>query len=69
MFYRQATLFVEFMHDSDPMAFKQMLKLMTAKTAFAEAVESSYHKRLPSIWNSFLAKVSKAEPFAAGTPM
>lgn len=61
MFYRQAALFVAFMHDSDPVAFEKMLKLVAAKTAFSEAVASSYHKRLPSLWSSFLCGISNSD--------
>ena len=62
LFYRQAALFVGFMHDSDPVAFETMLAQVAAKTPLGEAVASSYHKRLATIWDSFLCRMSDAGP-------
>lgn len=59
MFYRQSALFVAYMHDSNPAAFEQMLKLVANKVAFAEAVETAYQQRMPVIWNQFLAGINQ----------
>lgn len=56
LYYRQAALFVAFMHDRDPVAFDQMLRAIEARAVFSEAIESSYHEALPTIWESFLAR-------------
>lgn len=55
LYYRQAALFVGFLHDRDPAAFKQMLRAVAAKTNFAEAIAASFHQTLPSLWQTFLA--------------
>ncbi len=54
MFYRQASMFVGYMHDHDQNSFENMLKTIKAKVPFATAIESSYHESLPSIWQGFL---------------
>jgi hypothetical protein len=55
MYYRQAAIFVAFMHDHDAVAFEKMFRAIEAKTAFAAAIESSFHESLPSLWQDFLA--------------
>ena len=55
MYYRQAAMFVGFMHDHDVVAFEKMLRSIEAKVAFASAVESSFHESLPSLWQGFLS--------------
>ena len=58
LYYRQAALFVAFMHDTDPLAFEQLLRAIAAKVAFSEAIESSFHQALPAIWKWFLSNQS-----------
>lgn len=58
MYYRQAALFVAFIHDQDPAAFKQMLLAVAAKTNFAEAIAASFHQTLPALWQTFLSNDS-----------
>lgn len=55
MYYRQASLFVDFMHESDPQAFEKMLRAIEARVAFSQAIELSYYEVLPSIWLRFLS--------------
>ena len=57
MFYRQAGMFVEYMHDLDHSAFEKMLKAIKDKISFATAIESSYHESLPVIWRDFLTAI------------
>lgn len=61
MYYRQAALFVAFMHDQDPAAFRTMLLAVAAKTDFAEAISASFHQTLPALWQTFLAN-DRVEP-------
>jgi hypothetical protein len=58
MYYRQAALFVAFMHEQDPAAFRTMLLAIAAKTKFDEAIAASFHRSLPSLWQAFLANDS-----------
>ena len=58
MYYRQAALFVGYLRESDPEAFRQMLQAIATKVAFAQAVQSSYGKPLQALWHAFLAKQS-----------
>jgi hypothetical protein len=62
MYYRQASLFVGFMRDSDPIAFEKMLRAIEAKIAFSQAIESSYRENLASIWMRFLSRTSPLVP-------
>jgi len=58
MYYRQASLFVGFMRESDPEAFEKMLRAVEARVEFSQAIESSYHEGLPSIWLRFLSSIN-----------
>nr|WP_189941636.1 hypothetical protein [Sulfuriferula thiophila] len=66
MYYRQAALFVGFLHDSDPKAFQRLLHAIAAKITFSEAINLSYHENLASLWLRFLSSSYLAEP-AHGT--
>ena len=66
MFYRQSSLLVAYMHNSDPVAFEKMLKLVAANTAFADAVKASYHKQLSAMWNDFLCGLNNEGGADAG---
>lgn len=55
MYYKQASLFVGFMRASDPIAFEKMLRAIETKLGFSQAIESSYHETLFSIWQRFLS--------------
>lgn len=68
MYYRQAALFVGFMRDENRSAFEAMIKTLAAGTPFAEAVQSSFGKPLPELWEMFLEKAKSAErPTAKST--
>lgn len=56
MYYRQASLFVGFMRDEHPPAFENMMKAISAKAEFAEAVRMAYGKSLDQMWRAFLAR-------------
>jgi hypothetical protein len=55
MYYRQASLFVGFLHDTDPTAFDQMLGRVKSRERFDDAVQASYHKPLRALWQDFLS--------------
>jgi hypothetical protein len=54
MAYRQASLFVAFLHDSDPVAFAAMMRAILDGQPFGEAVEAGYHTGLESLWLRFV---------------
>lgn len=62
LYYRQAALFVDFLHDRDPEAFKQMLLAVAARSTFAEALSAAFLKPLPMLWQEFLATAPTAAP-------
>ncbi len=64
MAYRQAGLFVAFLHDSDPVAFATMMRGLLDGRPFAEAVESGYHADVEALWLRFLR--SPAQSTGAG---
>lgn len=67
MFYRQASLFLGFMRDTDPVAFKEMLKAIEDKVTFAQAIKSSYNEEPASIWKRFLTSSNLTHP-SSGLP-
>jgi hypothetical protein len=58
--YRQAGLFVTFLHDSDEPAFARMMNAILDGRPFAEAVMLAYHEDVQHLWQRF-AQIS-AEP-------
>ena len=58
MYYRQASMFVGFMRESDPDAFAKMLMAVEEKVSFSHAIESGYRENLSSIWLRFLSHSS-----------
>jgi hypothetical protein len=54
MAYRQSGLFVAFLHDSDPVAFKAMMEAILDGQPFGEAVQAGYHTGLQALWLRFL---------------
>ena len=54
MAYRQAALFVTFLHDSNPDSFARMLDAIFADRPFAEAVTTAYGTDLPTLWSQFV---------------
>jgi hypothetical protein len=62
MFYRQAALFVQFMHDKDTAAFERMLKDIERKKPFAAAIQENYGVSLQTLWGTFIASVESNTP-------
>jgi hypothetical protein len=57
MFYRQAELFVKFMHDKDAAAFERMIKAVEGKKTFADAIQENYGASLQELWDMFVARL------------
>jgi hypothetical protein len=54
MYYRQASLFVGFLHDTDPTAFDRLLVRVKSRERFGDAVLACYHKQLRVLWQDFM---------------
>jgi hypothetical protein len=54
MAYRQAGLFVSFLHDSNPAAFERMMDAIFQSRPFADAVATAYEADLPTLWSRFV---------------
>jgi hypothetical protein len=54
MAYRQAGMFVAFLHDSDPVAFAEMMRAILDGQPFGEAVQAGYRTGLQALWLRFL---------------
>jgi hypothetical protein len=53
MAYRQAGMFVTFLHDSDAPGFARMMNAVLDGRPFVEAVDAGYHQDLQSLWQRF----------------
>jgi hypothetical protein len=51
--YRQAGMFVTYLHESDERAFARMMNAILDGRPFAEAVTASYHEDIQSLWKKF----------------
>jgi hypothetical protein len=54
MAYRQAGLFVTFLHDTDPVGFARMMNAILDGRPLAEAVATGYETDLPTLWLRFV---------------
>jgi hypothetical protein len=53
MAYRQAGMFVSWLHDSDRPGFDRMMNAILDRRSFAEAVDTGYHRDVRSLWREF----------------
>jgi hypothetical protein len=53
MAYRQAGMFVSFLHDTDPPGFAHMINAILDGRPFAKAVDTGYHRDVQSLWQKF----------------
>ena len=51
--YRQAGMFVTYLHDSDGLAFARMMNAILDGRSFVEAVTVGYHEDIQSLWKRF----------------
>jgi hypothetical protein len=54
MAYRQAGIFVAFLHDSNPAGFAGMMAAILDGHPFAEAVITGYGNGVDALWSDFL---------------
>jgi hypothetical protein len=53
--YREAGMFVNYLRESDKVAFDRMLGAILDGRSFAEAVNAGYHDDVRSLWRKFVA--------------
>jgi hypothetical protein len=53
MAYRQAGMFVSYLHDSDTPGFARMMNAILDGRPFVEAVDTGYHQDVQSLWQQF----------------
>jgi hypothetical protein len=53
MAYRQAGMFVSFLHDTDTPGFARMMNAILEGRPFVEAVDTGYHQDVQSLWQKF----------------
>jgi hypothetical protein len=53
--YREAGMFVNYLHESDKPAFDRMLGAILDGRSFAEAVDAGYHDDVRALWRKFVA--------------
>jgi hypothetical protein len=54
MAYRQAGLFVAYLHDTNPAGFGHMLDAIFQGRPFGEALTGAYAADLPTLWSAFV---------------
>jgi hypothetical protein len=59
MFYRQASMFIEYLHDLDELKFKTFLLSVEDGKAFEGALSASYGQPIGKIWHSFVQQSDK----------
>jgi hypothetical protein len=59
MAYRQAGMFVAFLHDSDTPGFARMMNAILDGRPFVEAVSVGYRDNIHSLWRRFAAGEQK----------
>jgi hypothetical protein len=53
MAYRQAGMFVSYLHDSDTPGFARMMNAILDGKRFVEALDAGYHQDVQSLWQQF----------------
>jgi hypothetical protein len=61
MAYRQAGMFVSFLHDTDTPGFARMMNAILDGRPFVEAVDTGYHQDVQSLWQKFAAVSAEAK--------
>jgi hypothetical protein len=61
MAYRQAGMFVGFLHDSDTPGFTRMMSAILDGRPFVEALDTGYHQDVQSLWQQFATASADAK--------
>lgn len=57
MYYRQAGMFVQYLHDSDPVAFAHLLEALRNTKDLKQAWSIAYKKNLDDLWLQFITEI------------
>lgn len=57
MYYRQATMFVQYLHDSDPIAFAHLLEALRLTKDMQPAWSIAYKKSVDEMWLQFIKEI------------
>ena len=57
MYYRQAGMFVQYLHDSDPIAFAHLLDALRKTKDLQQAWSIAYKKNLDEMWLQFVKEI------------
>jgi hypothetical protein len=61
MAYRQAGMFVSWLHDTDTPGFARMMNAILDGRPFVEAVDTGYHRDVQSLWQRFAETRAEAK--------
>jgi hypothetical protein len=61
MAYRQAGMFVSFLHDTDTPGFARMMNAILDGRPFVEALDAGYHRDVQSLWQKFATAGAEAK--------
>lgn len=56
MFYRQSAIFVDYLQQKTPQAFKALLTYLHSGASFEQAFAQSYPKGMAPLWSAFIAE-------------
>lgn len=65
MFYRQSSMFIEFLAESRPKVFERLLTRLLDGVSFREAFEAAYHEPVSVLWEAFRRSLESAEQSVA----
>ncbi len=57
MFYRQSGMFVEFLHNKNNQAFKNMLEILKTDKDIKIAIKTAYNEDVEKLWNEWLVSL------------
>lgn len=57
MYYRQAGMFVQYLHDSDPIAFTHLLEALRTTKDLQQAWPIAYKQNLDELWSQFVKEI------------
>jgi hypothetical protein len=60
VYYNQTRMFVTFMHDRDPAAFRGLMDRLGERMPFSRAVAEAYGRPLSALWREFIASLAVA---------
>jgi len=62
MFYRQSGMFVQYLHDHDPVAFAHLLEALRSTKDLQQAWPIAYQKSVDELWSQFIKEIRSHGP-------